>query len=237
MAMTCEEAAAEFGRTHRRNKWQLAALVAAYAYKAKAGKVSKANAQGKISATSFAATAGVSTPTVTRYLACWNGAADAGLVPHADTIEPGTDLTDVVAAHAHLDLFAYAPVKPKDTADKAIAAGDTTDDDVDAILGDGWQDEPVDDEPLTPITEDDPSETAWTVPAPSALANQDWTTPDPVAAARAIVEATAVLRRSLGISDLRPEDAVAVIQALKDAADECDALINVVEDMTADAQV
>jgi hypothetical protein len=92
--------AQEFGLHIKQGGWRLGLLVARNVEKG-TGTSSGANQHrsvavatdlGKVSGRTFAEAAGTSADRVLRYLTAWEKAADAGYVPHAASLTPGTEL-------------------------------------------------------------------------------------------------------------------------------------------------
>jgi hypothetical protein len=82
--------AIEFGLHVKQGGWRLGLLVARNVVKAP-GRISAETLLPKVSATEFARRAQTSNDRVLRYLAAWERAADANIVPHADILTPGLD--------------------------------------------------------------------------------------------------------------------------------------------------
>lgn len=92
--------AQEFGRAVRCGGWRLGLLVARNVAPAKAGRPAAENASlemdsAKVSMTKFAEIAGVSQSHVSYYYKAWELAAKAGLVPSAQSVDPGEENIDV----------------------------------------------------------------------------------------------------------------------------------------------
>lgn len=83
--------AREFGQHMRQGGWRLGLLVARNV-KISPGRVAPETLLPKVNATEFARRAGTSNDRVIRHYAAWERAANAGLVPHADTLNPGTEV-------------------------------------------------------------------------------------------------------------------------------------------------
>lgn len=79
--------ATEFGLHMRQGGWRLGLLVARNV-KIAPGRVAPETLLPKINATEFARRAGTSNDRVIRHYAAWQRAANAGLVPDADTLNP-----------------------------------------------------------------------------------------------------------------------------------------------------
>ena len=93
--MAWQNDAREFGLHDKQGGWRLGLLVARNVEKGQPGRppenVTTVTINGKVSATAFAEESGTSAPRVLRYLAAWERAADAGHVPHAAELHPGSD--------------------------------------------------------------------------------------------------------------------------------------------------
>lgn len=83
--------AREFGLHMRQGGWRLGLLVARNVAVAP-GRVAPETLLPKVNATEFARRAGTSNDRVLRHLAAWERAANAGLVPHARDLNPGSDV-------------------------------------------------------------------------------------------------------------------------------------------------
>lgn len=83
--------AREFGLHMRQGGWRLGLLVARNVVVAP-GRVAPETLLPKVNATAFAKIAGTSNDRVLRHLAAWERAAKAGLVPHAATLNPGSEV-------------------------------------------------------------------------------------------------------------------------------------------------
>lgn len=87
--------AKEFGEHVKNGDWKLGLLVARSVEEGTGGpRTAKDLAVSKISLRRFAELAGISDPTVKKYLVAWDRAADAGLVPHSSSLVPGQSTTD-----------------------------------------------------------------------------------------------------------------------------------------------
>ena len=89
-----EKDALEFGQHVRQRGWRLGLLVARCVEPGKGGRPKSGAAlpiSAKVSATSFAKTAGVAKDTITRYLTTWDRAAADGIVPPRSELKPGTN--------------------------------------------------------------------------------------------------------------------------------------------------
>jgi hypothetical protein len=90
-----EKDAERFGRRFKFGEWESGLLVARSVSPGK-GNVkalrSRAAATRKAIAGDFAAAAGVHVSTVTAYRRTWDAAADAGLVPASEDLQPGEDV-------------------------------------------------------------------------------------------------------------------------------------------------
>jgi hypothetical protein len=94
----------EFGLHMRQGGWRLGLLVARNVVVAP-GRVAPETLLPKVNATAFAKIAGTSNDRVLRHLAAWERAAKAGLVPHAASLTPGSDI-DLDVEH----LPAWTPI-------------------------------------------------------------------------------------------------------------------------------
>jgi len=83
--------ATEFGLHMRQGGWRLGLLVARNVALAP-GRVAPETLLPKVNATEFARRSGTSNDRVLRHLAAWERAANAGLVPHAATLNPGSEV-------------------------------------------------------------------------------------------------------------------------------------------------
>jgi hypothetical protein len=87
-----EADALEYGLHVRGGDWRLGLLVARSVEKGKAGrppKNSRIREISKVSIVAFARKAGVGEERIRNHMAMWSKAAEAGLVPAADTLDPG----------------------------------------------------------------------------------------------------------------------------------------------------
>lgn len=83
--------AREFGLHVKQGGWRLGLLVARNVVRAP-GRVAVSSLAPKTNATRFADRAHTTVDRVLRHLNAWEAAADAGLVPHAATLSPGTEI-------------------------------------------------------------------------------------------------------------------------------------------------
>jgi hypothetical protein len=86
-----ERDAERFGRQFKFGEWESALLVAR---SVEAGHQDRARppARGRVISSKFAAVAGVSKSTVNSYMKTWGAAAEAGLVPTPNELNPGQDV-------------------------------------------------------------------------------------------------------------------------------------------------
>lgn len=87
-----QDDAREFGLHMRQGGWRLGLLVARNV-KISPGRVTPEALLPKVNATEFARRAATSNDRVIRHYAAWQRAAKAGLVPDADTLLPGTEVS------------------------------------------------------------------------------------------------------------------------------------------------
>lgn len=104
--------AREFGLHMKQGGWRLGLLVARNVVPAP-GRVAPETLLPKVNATEFARRAGTSNDRVLRHLAAWERAANAGLVPHATDLNPGTEVDlDVERLPAWSPIY-NAPATPR----------------------------------------------------------------------------------------------------------------------------
>src|SRR5262245_44304284 len=122
---TAEENAAEFGRHEARDGWPLALLVACSVEPGKRGDnqhtgSSREEPPRKITMNAFATAAGrndaagrrrIGDDLVRSYYDAWESAADAGIVPHAATLQP-TDVDDEWSFASAGDFRDYYVTRP-----------------------------------------------------------------------------------------------------------------------------
>lgn len=92
---TTEIDAREFGLHVQQGGWRLGLLVARNVERGKPGRpprIVSTETNSKVSATVFAKLAKTTNDRVLRYLDAWERAADAGHVPHAADLSPGSEL-------------------------------------------------------------------------------------------------------------------------------------------------
>lgn len=117
--------ATEFGLHMKQGGWRLGLLVARNVAVAP-GRVSPETLLPKVNATEFARRAGTSNDRVLRHLAAWERAANAGLVPHAAALTPGSPVDlDVERLPAWGPIY-NAPLERRPTRPRTPAPGPVT---------------------------------------------------------------------------------------------------------------